>query len=106
MKRFPAIQIAALAIGLVLSVGTTAFKATASNNPNDPTYYWYRVNASGEIVNGSIQFSGAMKTVTYADANDGCSGTPADCLRGFSSPIPSGNFPTDDAGDVQTHKSL
>ena len=106
MKRFPVIQVTVFTIGLILAIGTTSFKENESQSKNDPVYYWYRVNTSGEIESGSLHFSGAMKTVSYADANDGCSGMPADCLRGFSSPIPSENFPTDDAGDVQTHKAL
>lgn len=106
MNQLSVIQVSVFTIGLILAVGTTSFKEDEPQSKNDPVYYWYRVNTSGEIESGSIQFSGAMKTVAYADSNDGCSGIPADCLRGFSSLIPSEDLPTDDAGDVQTHKAL
>lgn len=88
-----------LAVGFAFA--TSAFKAEDSKQAS---YYWYRVNAAGQIPAGSAQFGGAKQTITHADTNDGCDGTSAlDCLRGFSNQVTS--FPSSAMGDVRTKKT-
>jgi len=70
----------------------------------DPVYYWYTVNDSGEIVAGSQAYGGVTRTAAYATTNLPCDpGEDADCVRGFNNPISS--FPTTATGITRVKKS-
>lgn len=93
MKKY---FLAALVIVLVI-VGS-AF-ASINHKTNDNLYYWYQVDASGNIISGSQAFMGVQETVSYATSNLPCpAGEDADCIRGFTNPITS--FPTSAKGDT------
>ena len=85
---------------VVLGVGAAiAMKAPEKKHTNLPSYYWYSVNSSGQIVAGSQAYSGDKETVSYAEDNLPCpAGTDADCVRGFNNQITS--FPTSATGDT------
>lgn len=89
---------------LMLSVAMlSSAYTTEKSSPKQTTYFWYRVNASGQIPAGSLQFSGTKRTQSYADANDMCEGTNQDCLRGFETALSS--FPSSEAGEEVTLKN-
>jgi len=91
-------------LGIIAAVMAIAFSSFAAENskPTDDMYYFYVVDANGEIpANSSVQFGGQV-TLGFADANDGCSGSSKDCLRGFTTPP---TLPTSISGDVQTKKN-
>ena len=86
------------AIVVVLVIVGSAF-ARSNGNTNDNLYYWYQVDASGNIVSGSQAFMGAQETVSFATSHLPCpAGEDADCIRGFTNPITS--FPTKAEGDT------
>lgn len=83
---------------IVLVVVGSAF-AKGNHNTKDNLYYWYEVDASGNIVTGSQAFMGAQETVSFATSHLPCpAGEDADCIRGFTNPITS--FPTKAEGDT------
>lgn len=98
---------------VLLMAGLTAFsvnvKKVAAAEPGQANYYWYAVtynvdHPDGAVLNsGDIRFSGVAQTQTYANANDGCSGTAKDCLRGFSSTLSS--FPSEMTPNSSTTKN-
>jgi hypothetical protein len=86
------------ALVIVLVIAGSAF-ARNSGNTDTTQYYWYQVDASGNIVSGSQAFMGAQETVSYATSHLPCpAGEDADCIRGFTSPITT--FPTKAVGDT------
>ena len=97
---------AIVAIALVVTtVATFAFKGNvegekvANSATKTTLFYWYNVDASGNIVTGSEAFLGTQRNVSYATSNLPCTpGADADCIRGFSSPITI--FPTSAVGDT------
>lgn len=95
------------ALALFLTTGlltlTFAFTNTKSEEQKLTVYYWYHVNDSGEIEAGSEAFDGLQKDRIDAENEMDCpTGVDADCIRGFSSPIPS--FPTEALGDTPAFK--
>lgn len=88
-------------IAVVLAIGFSAFTGTNKQNADD-VYYFYVVDGNGIIPSGSSVQFGGTKTLAYANANDGCSGTTSDCMRGFLAPP---TLPTGDLGDVRTKKN-
>lgn len=95
------LPIVACMVAVVFAFANSAFNVDESKQT---TYYWYRLNAAGQIPAGSVQFGGVKQTTTHADANDGCDGTSAlDCLRGFSAPITT--FPSTATGEARTKKT-
>ena len=88
-----------LVVALVAAVATSSLMNKAGAKTRSGMYYWYSVNASGQIVSGSQEFGGVQKSVSYAETNLPCpAGTDADCIRGFNSQITS--FPTSATGDT------
>jgi hypothetical protein len=97
---------------VLLMAGLTAFSVNLKKEPastNLDTFYWYAVTYNASHPDGAVlssadsRFSGVEQTQTYADSNDGCSGTAKDCLRGFSSPLSS--FPSEIAPNSITTKN-
>ena len=88
-------------VAIVLAIGFSAFTAK-KKQPADDVYYFYIVDSNGIIPSGSSVQFGGTKTLAYADANDGCSGSVNDCLRGF---LTQPSLPTSDPGDVRTKKN-
>jgi hypothetical protein len=83
---------------IVLVIVGSAF-AKSSQDTKDNLYYWYEVDASGNIVTGSQAFMGVQKDVTYATSHLPCpAGEDADCIRGFTNPITT--FPSSAQGDT------
>jgi len=85
-------------IAVVVAIGATAFTKEIKKEKTTPAVtdlYWYTVTYNEDFPNGAvmsssdIRFSGVPQTQTYANANDGCSGTAIHCLRGFSSTLAS-----------------
>ena len=84
-------------IAVIIIVVASAF-VKSNNHSKNPVYYWYMVDASGNVVSGSAVFAGLTKTVSYAMFHLPCpSGSTSDCIRGFIS-IPT--FPTGAPGDT------
>jgi len=83
----------------------SAFIVPDQQPPEDEkaNYIWYRVVYDVDHPDGYIPEGAEPEFVNVskssADAMDNCSGTTADCLRGFLS-TPS--LPTEDPGDEQT----
>lgn len=97
---------------VLLMAGLTAFTINVRTEPAKAgltNYYWYAVtynadHPNGAILNsGDIRFSGVQESQTFANANDGCSGTAKDCLRGFTSTLSS--FPSEMAPGSTTTKN-
>lgn len=88
-------------IAAVMAIGFSSFTGENSK-ATDTEYYFYVVDANGEIPAGSSVKFGSPVTLGFADANDGCAGTAKDCLRGFITPP---TLPTNMSGDVQTRKN-
>jgi len=88
-------------MAIVLAIGLSAFTGE-SKQATDNVYYFYIVDGNGTIPFGSSVQFGGTKTLAYADANDGCSGTASDCMRGF---LTQPSLPTNDPGDVHTTKN-
>lgn len=99
-------------VAIILAAGLSAF-AIHSNKVQHQSelasLYWYEVTydedfPEGVIMNsGDVRFGGVGQTESYADANDGCSGTTKHCLRGFAAPLSS--FPSTDAPTSATTKN-
>ncbi len=99
-------------IAVVLAIATSAFTVIEKNTDNGTSldnFYWYTVtydvnHPGGAVISaGDASFSGIVQTESYANANDGCSGTSKDCLRGFSSVLTS--FPNEMIPDAVTTKN-
>ena len=88
-------------IVVIVAIGFSAFTGERKQNKDD-VYYFYVVDGNGIIPSGSSVQFGGTKTLAYADANDGCSGTANDCMRGF---LTQPSLPTSDPGDVRTKKN-
>lgn len=89
-------------VSLIIAISTSSF-SMESDTKIDTSYYWYRVNSSGQITSSSIQFGGIKRTQAEADANDMCNGIGQDCLRGFE--IQPTSFPNSLPGDAVTTKN-
>ncbi|MFY7839208.1 MAG: hypothetical protein ACOVP7_02980 [Lacibacter sp.] len=88
-------------IAVVAAIGFSSF-TTKDKQPADDIYYFYVVDDNGVIPAGSsVQFGGQV-TLSYANANDGCTGSTNHCMRGFLSQP---SLPTAQSGDVQTLKN-
>jgi hypothetical protein len=92
MKKYLMSSVVLLAAGLA----AFAFNPRKTTpGPKQANLYWYTVTyntsyPSGVILSSAdIRFSGVARTQASADANDGCSGTVKQCLRGFSSTLAS-----------------
>lgn len=88
-------------IAVVMAIGFSSFTG-GNGKSTDDMYYFYAVNSNGEIPAGSSVQFGSQVTLAFADANDGCSGSNTDCLRGF---ISQPTLPTSASGNVQTKKN-
>lgn len=96
-----------------LMAGLTAFtvnvKKASASAPGQANFYWYAVtynvdHPDGAVLSsGDIRFSGVAQTQSYANSNDGCSGTVKHCLRGFSSTLSS--FPSEMTPNSTTTKN-
>ncbi len=102
MKKIK-LPVFSLIIGLIIALSNSSFSMDNSPNDREITYYWYRVNSSGQVTASSLQFGGIKKTQAEADANDMCSGSGQDCLRGFEEQLI--NFPSSLPGEEVTTKS-
>lgn len=88
-------------IAVVAAIGFSSFTKEEKKSADD-IYYFYMVDENGVIQAGTpVQFGGQV-TLSYANANDGCTGSTAHCLRGF---ISQPSLPTSQSGDVQTLKN-
>ncbi|HEY5461823.1 MAG TPA: hypothetical protein VIJ95_01085 [Hanamia sp.] len=86
------------AIVILLAIVGSAFIKN-NHNTKDNLYYWYQVDASGNIVTGSQAFMGVQEDVSYATTHLPCTpGKDADCIRGFTNPITT--FPTNATGNT------
>lgn len=101
-------------IGIVFALTLIAFQGMSNSaTTDDEEYFWYTVtydedNPTGAILSPSdIRFSGLAQTETYADLNDGCSGTTQHCLRGFTSQLTTNPamYPISAVGQKQTLKT-
>lgn len=97
-------------VAIVLAIGLSAFGTSHQANDKGLTsYVWYLTTynddfPSGAILSsGDVRFGGAMQTQTYADANDGCSGTVKHCFRGYPNSLSS--FPSTAAPASTTTKN-
>jgi len=88
-------------VAVILAIGFSAF-TEKSKQATDDVYYFYLVDGNGIIPSGSSVQFGGTKTLAFADANDGCSGSGNDCMRGF---LTQPSLPTSASGDVQTFKN-
>ncbi len=97
MKKYILSTVAALII-----VAISAF-TIQSQKPASATYYWYEVDATGQIQSGSEAYSGQKVDMQHANDNLPCPvGSTTDCVRGFSAPLTS--FPSSAAGEVSIQK--
>ncbi|HLP37021.1 hypothetical protein [Lacibacter sp.] len=91
-------------LGIIAVIAAITFSSFTQEEkkPADDIYYFYMVDENGVIPAGaSVQFGGQV-TLSYANANDGCTGSTNHCLRGF---ITQPSLPTAQSGDVQTLKN-
>lgn len=90
---------------VVTTVLTFGFKSGEKSDQSlDPTYYWYKVNAAGQMVAGSEAYGGAPTTEDQAHENLPCTeGNVSDCVRGFTTQIVT--FPSTAPGTVSIKKN-
>ena len=87
---------------VILAVGASAFTTTSTVSSNTTGYFWYQPDASGIVYPNTELFSNMAADKSTADANDGCEGTGAECIRGFESRI---QEQTSNLGQEHTEKN-
>jgi hypothetical protein len=89
-------------IAIIMVVAGSAF--VNKMNSTDTQYYWYKVNSSGQIVEGSEAYDGDQVDMQFAEDNLPCTpGNASDCVRGFNSQLT--QFPTSAPGIVSLKKN-